>query len=251
MTTYVFRDRERTSKLYAKDFLKENLGTRYYCPNKKCDAYMYINRKDGLSYSYFSAKPSNPHKDGCSYASSNGFDPNKHSEHEFNFDDALAALTMPSKIVKRKEAPCPRPEGEPAVRPLKTIRQIYAMCKSLDYNDIYNGKEIWRMLLDERSMKMHYKGVFGNRIIEGKHASGRFYDKEKMIITIAAPLPVSDKSYKFELKFNDRSSFNEIKNNIFNNLDKIIVIAGSWEKTCVFNVFQSSISSKKQIYMVK
>jgi hypothetical protein len=107
------------------------------------------------------------------------------------------------------------------------------------------------MLLDDRSMRMHHKGVFENRIIEGKLASGKFYDKDKMILIIEAPIPVSDESYKFELKFNDQALFNSIKSHISKNLDRIIVVAGSWGKSDVFNVFRSNISSKKQIHIVK
>jgi hypothetical protein len=45
---YVFKDKLRTTKFYAKDSIKENRNTRFYYPNPACDANMYICGKDLL-----------------------------------------------------------------------------------------------------------------------------------------------------------------------------------------------------------
>ena len=49
---YVYKDKARTEKLYAKDAFKKDKNTRFYCPNPKCDAHMYICNAEGSSLTY-------------------------------------------------------------------------------------------------------------------------------------------------------------------------------------------------------
>ena len=48
MAMYVYKDKERNEKLYANNASKEDKGIRFYCPNPKCDAHMYICSVDGF-----------------------------------------------------------------------------------------------------------------------------------------------------------------------------------------------------------
>lgn len=56
MAMYVYKDKERNEKLYANNASKEDKGIRFYCPNPKCDAHMYICSVDGFSSAHFKAK---------------------------------------------------------------------------------------------------------------------------------------------------------------------------------------------------
>lgn len=42
MAMYVFRDKDRKLKLYAKNAASESRDTRFFCPNKNCDAHMHV-----------------------------------------------------------------------------------------------------------------------------------------------------------------------------------------------------------------
>lgn len=248
MSMYVFKDKLRTIKFYAKDATKENRSTRFYCPNPACDARMYICGVDGVSAAYFSAnRKEYHHVSKCPFGSSNGFKPDEHDENAFDFESALEALTSPIKPVSRKEKPGIHGTGAPRNKPLRTIRQIYDMCKSFDSVDTYNGVRIGQMIIDDRSAYMYPKGVFGYRLIEGQ-VSRYFYDSEKLEINILAP--ITNRKYSFVLRFAEKKLFQHIKTGIYENQDKIIVIAGKWSSTGKFNMFYTDIISEKQIAIV-
>lgn len=249
MAMYVYKDKARTEKLLAKNASKEDKNTRFYCPNSECDAYMHICNVDGVSTAYFRAKRSHGHIDGCIHSSSNGFNPNDYQEDMFQFEDALSNLTIPSKSQSKKETPGEHGTGEAESKPPRTIRQIYSMCKSHDCTDDYNGREIGQMLIDDRSIYMFPKGVFGWRIIEGKRKKPHFYDNGKREITLVAP--IKDIKYEFVLKFDDDVLFKEIKNNIYSNRNKVIIVAARWSSSGTYNVFCAPIKSKKQVAILK
>ena len=250
MATYVYRDKARTQKLYAKDASKEDKKTRFYCPNPKCDAHMYICSVDGSSSAYFRAiYQQHQHIPNCPFHSSNDFNPDNHDEAAFNFENALKNLMLPSKPIEKKDTPAPHNTGESKFKPLRTIRQIYDMCKSFICTDEYNYIPIGQMLVDDRSSYMYPKGVFGYRIIEGMAIRGHFYNPNKLEIKIAAP--ITNSTYTFILKFREKSLFNTIRNNIYANRDKIVLVAGEWKPSGIFNVFCADIESKKQITIIK
>jgi hypothetical protein len=93
---------------------------------------------------------------------------------------------------------------------------------------------------------MYPKGVFGNRIIEGKRGNKYYYYSATLELRITAP--IKEGKYTFSLQFNNRELWREIKNHLFNNPDCIVVVAGEWKPTSTFNTFRSAITSKKQIY---
>ena len=246
---YVYKDDARKEMLLARDAQKQDKDIRFYCPNPQCDAYMYIRNIDGVSASYFSANPSHGHIDGCVYGATNGFNPNSYCEDKFEFDNALVALTTPSKPQTKKITPGEHGIGPSNPKPLRTIRQIYSMCKSYACSDTYNKITIGQMLLDNRSFYMYPKGVFGQRLIEGKSKRPRFYDSSKKEISLI----ISDegKEYTFILEFDDENLFKEIKNVVFPNRDYLVVVAGKWRSSGSFNVFCTTVSSKKQIAIIK
>lgn len=138
MAMYVYKDAARTEKLLARNAQKQDKSIRFYCPNLICDAHMYIRNMDGVSAACFAASPSHGHVERCTYGTSNGFSPNNYDEDKFEFDNALLVLTTPSKSQTKKITPGEHGSGPAKSKPLRTIHQIYSMCKSHDCSDTYN-----------------------------------------------------------------------------------------------------------------
>ena len=251
MAMYVYKDKERNEKLYANNASKEDKGIRFYCPNPKCDAHMYICSVDGFSSAHFKAKYKQyQHVANCPFHFSNGFNPNEHDEDAFNFENAVKNLMLTNNHIERKYTSNIHDTNKvnATKKPLRTIRQIYDMCKSFVCTDEYNHVTIGQMLLDNRSAYMYPKSVFGYRIIEGMAIRGRFYDSDKLEIKIAAP--ITDLTYKFILKFDEEALFKQARNMIFANREKIIIAAGEWKPSGRFNVFYTDVKNKKQMSVI-
>lgn len=249
MSNYVFKDKNRTIKLFAKDAIRENKDTRFYCPNPNCDAHMYICNVEGVSSAYFSANHKNyPHEDKCPFKALNRFKSDDYDEILFNFESALEALACSTKKdIRGLETTSEHGTGDSRRKPLRTIRQIYDMCKSFDINDTYNEIKIGKMIVDDRSSYMYPKGVFGYKLIEGK-VKGYFYNSQKLEIKILAP--ITSEKYSFILRFRDEKLFKEIEKAIFENREKMIVVSGNWKSTDKYNYFFTDIISKKQIAII-
>ena len=104
------------------------------------------------------------------------------------------------------------------------------------------------MILDDRSEYRYPKGCFGNKIIEAI-VNGRLYNNQKKEVYLAAP--VKSKKYTFILSFSDETLYRKIRTEIYNNSDKIIVIAGRWESSGEYNKFTSKVYGKKQVMIMK
>lgn len=245
MAMYVFKDAAREHKLLARDAQRQDKSIRFYCPNKKCDAHMYVRSLDGVSKAYFGARKSYSHEKGCPYTS-RGFQPNLHDENGFKFEDALLSLTRQSKTQSKSEIPREHGTGEVRPKPIHTIRQIYSMCKSHDCSDLYNGKIIGQMLLDERSAYMYPKGVFGWRLIELKY---RYYSSDRNEIALVGPS--NGKEYTFIVKFGDERLFKEINKIVYENRNHLIIVAGEWKSSGKYNTFCTEFKSKKQLAIEK
>lgn len=253
MSNYAFLDQNRTKKVYAKDAMKQNKSTRYYCPNPNCNAHMYICNVKGVSSAYFSANHKRyPHIDHCPYGARHSFKSENYEEALFQFEHALESLTF-SNIHKREKKYVSnhkinrRNDLNIKRRPLRSIRQIYDMCKSLDINASYNGVKIGDMILDDRSVNMYPRQVIGYKIIEGR-ASNYFYYLQRLEIKIEAPL--GTRNYIFFMRFCDERLFKEIRSMIFNNKDKVIVVSGNWKGTYKENHFFTELTNKKQIAII-
>lgn len=251
MANFAYIDKNRHNVIFADQAIKKQIGVRYYCPNSKCDAHMYLCSVDGIKSAYFAAtKENHPHIDKCSYGYSNSFIANEVDEQSFNFDDVIGSILTDgifevgaAKIGSRKVS-----KGKIGKKRLRTIRSIYYMCKSLPCDAKFNEYTIGQMLVDDRSEYMYPKGVFGARIIEGvlgKH----FYDTPKKEIYIKAP--IISKKYSFVLKIESDKLFLLIREMAFNNQDEVFIIAGNWEPGGGFNKFQAKINNKKQVKVIK
>lgn len=138
--------------------------------------------------------------------------------------------------------------GEPSAHPPRTLRQIYSLCKSLPVGDTYASQKIESMILDDRSEYRYPKGCFGNKIIEAI-VNGRLYNDKKKEVYLAAP--VNSKKYTFILSFSDETLYRKIRTEIYNNRDKIIVLAGRWESAGKSNEIVSEVYGKKQVMVIK
>lgn len=119
---------------------------------------------------------------------------------------------------------------------------------SLPVNDKYGEKEIGNMLLDERSLFRYPKGCFGNRIIES-FAGKKFYDDNKQQIYVV--VSSSKAQYSFILQFQDEKNYKIVRNEIYNNKNRIIVVAGNWKSSGIYNCFLTEVIGRKQIAVIK
>ena len=122
------------------------------------------------------------------------------------------------------------------------------MCKSKPVTDVYGDKEMGSMILDDRSEYRYPKGCFGSRIVEAI-VTGKLYDNGKKQIYLSAP--VNSKRYSFILDFFDEKTYRVIRDEIYNNKDKIIVVAGKWRSSGTYNSFITPVCGRKQIAIIK
>lgn len=128
------------------------------------------------------------------------------------------------------------------------ITKKYSLCKSFPVENTYAGKEIGSMILDDRSEYRYPKGCFGNKIIEAI-VVGQIYDNDKKEVYLVSP--IKSKKYAFALSFSDEDNYKKIRSEIYNNRDKIIVIAGKWGPSREYNKFTSKVYGKKQVAIIK
>ncbi len=250
MAKYAYRDKDRKVVLYSSQAIKEDRNTAFYCPNSFCDAKLYICAIDGSKNTYFRATNSEfKHVLNCSYGNSNiWFDENKFDESKFVYDEAIDNLLSSTKTTSVTHKTIRHRTGKSNSHPPRTLRQIYSMCKSLDEKSKYGDKEIGKMILDDRSEYRYPKGCFGNKIIEAV-VRGKIYDKNKKEIFVIAP--INSQKYSFILSFSDEKLFKTICSEIYNNRDKIVVVAGKWESASKYNSFNTKVYGKKQVAIIK
>ncbi|MCQ4085464.1 hypothetical protein [Saccharibacillus sp. JS10] len=253
MVMYAFRDPARTIKVVANTAFRENKSTRFYCPNLACDAHMHICGRNGSAKFYFSTQiKRHRHVENCPYhASLSNFDPTKYDENKFDFNEAFLALTEKSNPQTKKNNSTISKKGSFDLKPPRTLLQIYGMCKTHHYTDTYNGHIVGKILVYEGSTEMYSstQDIVGNRIVELKRDKPKFYDSSKNEIHLKAYL--GKKEYKFSLKFDDITEFKAIRDEIFNNKDNNIIVAGKWSFSVNENKLVTIILSKKQIKILK
>ncbi len=185
----------------------------------------------------------------CPFGSSTDeFQADQFDERKFVFDNAIDNLYIVTAEQKAQKTPGDHSRGIVKKHPPRTLRQIYLMCKSKPVNETYGDKEIGLMILDDRSEYRYPKGCFGNRIIES-FPKRRLYDNSRKQVYMSSP--INSAKYSFILQFADEVLYRNIRNEIYNNRDKIIVVAGKWKSTDVYNSFITEVISKKQVAIIK
>jgi len=215
-----------------------------------CEAKLYICAVNGSNSAYFRAtKAKFKHIKNCPFGNSNiKFDSNKYDESKFIYDNAIDNLLCTTKTSSPTTSSSVHGTGKSIAHPPRTLRQIYFLCKSLAVEDTYASQKIESMILDDRSEYRYPKGCFGNKIIEAI-VYGKIYNDKKKEVYLAAP--VNSKKYVLTLTFSDESLYKEIRTEIYNNRDKIIVIAGRWKSAGKSNEIVSEVYGKKQVMVIK
>lgn len=251
MAKYAYTDKERKQRIYATDAIQEDRDKIFYCPNPNCTAELHICAVDGSKNAYFRATKSKfPHISNCPFGSNVvNFNRDQFDESNFIFESALDNLFT---AIKENSKKCCQSNGhkvgEVKKHPPRTLMQIYSLCKSYDVKDKYANKEISEMILDDRTAYRYPRGCFGHKIIEA-NVNGKIYDnKSKQIYLVA---PIDSKKYSFILQFEDEILYKSIRNEIYNNSNKLIIVAGKWERSNTYNWFQTTIQGRKQVAIVK
>ena len=249
MAKYAYKDAERKDVVYAVNALTEDRDKVFFCPNPNCTAHLYMCAVDGSRNAYFRATKSKfQHVQNCPFESNNNFNVALFDETEFVFDNAINSLCVVTATQKARKMPEKHSAGEVEKHPLRTLRQIYSMCKSYPVTDTYGDKEISEMILDDRSSYRYTRGCFGYKIIEAV-TKRKFYDNTKKQIYLTAP--IDSKNYSFILQFLDDNTYRVIRDEIYNNQNKIVVVAGKWEASGKYNYFTSEVKGRKQVAVIK
>ncbi len=123
------------------------------------------------------------------------------------------------------------------------------MCKSRPVTDMYAGKKIRDMILDDRSAYYYTKGCFGNKIVEARRQAGHFFEDESKRVFFKAP--TESGKYTFVLQFDEEKIYGKIKTEIKKNRDKLFIVAGKWESAEKYNHFISNIYSDRQVKVIR
>ena len=247
MANHAYRDKERRDLILASEALEENRDKSFYCPNPLCNSKLFVCAGDGSRKAYFRAtKSAYKHIANCPYANSSVvFDDNKFNQSNFSFENAIQDLLIKNNSKTIKSESKSSTLGEHANHTLRTIKQIYSMCKQFPPNYSYGNEKIGRMILDDRTTYWYPKGVFGFKIIESC-VKGRFYDNDKNEIYLVAP--VANPNYHFILSISDINLYKKIRNMVFENQDKFIIVAGDWKPSNLgYGYFETRIYSDRQI----
>lgn len=247
MSMYVYKDRERKEKLLIKDATERDKGIRYFCPNSNCNARMFLWNLEGESKSFFRASGTPGHVENCPFGSDNTYNPNNTKEEGFDSDDAIAKLMTGGNTQTSTGGSTGKHDSKEAKEVVPhTIGQIYNMCKAHYCKDTFNGQVIGQILVDGRSIYMYPKGIYGYRLIEAR-CRARLYNGASIFLET----PIDDAKYQLELKIKDAKLFREIRDLLYANRDHVIVVAGKWESSGIYNCFSTEFNNKKQIKILK
>jgi hypothetical protein len=247
LANYAYRDKERKHIILASEALKEDRHKSFYCPNPLCNSKLFKCAVDGSRKAHFRAtKSAYKHIANCPYANSSVvFADNKFNQSDFSFENAMQDLLVANNSNFSNRDSKISLYGKHDNHTLSTLKQIYSMCKQFPPNYSYGNEKIGRMILDDRTAYWYPKGVFGFKIIESC-VKGRFYDNDKNEIYLVAP--IANPNYHFILSIPDINLYRKIRNMVFENKDKFIIVAGDWKASnLVYGYFETTIYTDKQI----
>lgn len=249
MGYFAYEDVGRKCDITAKEAAKKDILIRYYCPNPACDAHLHVCSVNGSMASHFRATLSKfRHIPGCQFGERGSYSPEDTDEEGFIFENMINGLMKPTPKKSTKKENPGHGSGPSELKPLRTLLQVYDMCIAHSPRDSYNGQLIGKMLLCDRSAYFWPKGLYGPLIIEGM-CRKRFYDPDKKEIYLTAP--IRKKAYNLVLRFEDAKAFLLLKDQLFHNRDKIIVVGGIWKSYGIYGTFCTDIFSGKQYKVLK
>lgn len=251
MSFFAYLDSERTKKVTALEAVKRNHRIKYYCFNKNCNARMHVVQRDPPC---FAADQSNPHVDNCFCAMKSSYDPGDYNEANFDFEKLIKNLLSSSESSdcgpNTRTPYFDHPHSDK--KSISTLLMLYQMCKYMDIDDSYNSVPIKKIIFDSRcdSNSLHLHNEF--RVIEAQNERPNFsrYDKSNMTITLYAP--VYSKNMKpFRLEFTQKDLYSKIQNTLYNNMDKLFIVAGLWNVNSEGNGFVTTIQHERQVKIIK
>lgn len=249
MSKIAYLDFNRTRLVLATSAELHSHSIRYFCPNSVCSARMHIVQgKDP----YFAADKCSPHSLYCPYAASSTYDSGKYDEKAFslsNFIDNLLRI----KECQGSSSNSSYKEHEHSFKlPIKTLRVLYDMCKSRGINEEYNFVPIRDLIFDMRCDKSQISQFSGFKIFECQsYSRSRLdYDKESSTIKLFTPVN-SDKRVCLTLKLDNMNLFWDVESKLYNNRDKLIVVAGIWSPNPNDGGLTTTIQNKQQISVIK
>ncbi len=260
MSLYAYADSSRNGPpIHINDIQDVDTNEWYYCPNKECQAHLYVVSRNGIRFHHFAAtRKRYRHIEGC-FASeaSRQFSVEKYTSKGFDPDSAIAALATASYTQKGVNPGHTHIYGDSSEpKPPRTISQIYWMCKSFACTQEYGPKAVGEILLDNRSIHMYPNGVTSWHLIEAK-CNKKLYnkpdEKNQRGGELLLHLLTDNRTLYFVLQFNynDRQLFRNIKDKVYNNQDKTIVVAGDWKTTDTQDTYLVKIVAEKQILIIK
>lgn len=63
--------------------------------------------------------------------------------------------------------------------------------------------------------------------------------------------PTESGKYTFVLQFDEEKIYNKIRTEIYNNRDRLFVVAGKWERIKQYDYFISNIYSDRQVKVIR
>ena len=248
MTSFAYKDKGRKIKMEAAN-LSGFDTTRYYCPNPKCNAEMYLCVNNGSNSSYFSAnRKGYGHITNCWAAANKNFDKDDYDESRFSFSNLMNSLLQNSNqnvahnnMINNQNN---RNNHNPnTTKIISSVRSLYLMCKSLSPSNQYNTYAVENMLVDDRVKVKYANGFNGNKIVECS-IPNYFYsrDEEKLLLKYG--------NFYITLNFEDMDLLNQFVDKIFSlkTKNKVAIVAGNWTNNGNRKV-ETMIENGKQIWL--
>ncbi len=163
----------------------------------------------------------------------------------FDVNDVIGGMMVPGKAQNGLEKIKPEKgnrDGTVKKRKPHTIRQVYDMCKSYSCTDEINHQKVGYILFDERSAYMYPRGIFGKRLVEAR-CRRYFYESDSIFLET----PINEEKYELELKIRDKKLFKKVKDMLYNNRSNVLVVAGDWQPSGIWNRFVTEFNAMSQI----
>lgn len=251
MVNHAFLNSDRTQCVSAEWALAANHSRRYFCPNPYCDAHLYICQSDGNRQGYFSAnRKLHRHIEHCDYSSSDNSTREQYDGSKFNFPKFIANL-----VARNSHHSSEQTEDKPNVvkaantvsrKQLRTVRQLYTLCKQNPPTEQFNNYKFGDMLFDERSKDMHPNGPVKEMLVEAVRRPW-LYEKGKYVLHLKT---ATTRSYNLEIHVPDHRIYNQFRKAIFDNQDSKIVLVGIWSLSRNGNYSSLTIEKKSQYWFL-
>lgn len=259
MATYVYLDKERTKRLDAKKYNPAiHKEKRLYCLNPKCVMKMHYVSASGNKNAYFAASPTYidgikmEHQGYCKVLAK-GIDLTKHDPKLFSFPDCLMKLQNTHGTSKGISKPRTAPSDKEYTgkRAVRTLKEIYLMCKEFDVDDTYNIYNISDILADDRNYSIYQNEIRGYKLVETTFY--RFDPTERNIYLNYPYFSTKNPFSRLCIHINDLDLFDQMTKE-FNACGHYgrIIISGEWTESPELDVIaQCEFYSKEQRWVVK